>query len=375
MPVYMEKKEKWAKDGRRYFYKCQYTDRYGNRKQKKSKLFLKKDDAKTAERKFLESITMIDEINYDVSFGQVYYEWLEYKKQVIKSTTYYSTQKKANKNILEELKDYKLKAIKENVLMNWRQTLLQKKLSEGYQNTIIGYMQEILAYAIDNYNFDKKIANKLRKKKIESVQCIKKDSENNFWTYQEFQTFLKYVDNELDKKMYNFLYYTGLRLGEMIALNWNDIDFSRKTVSINKTFTNKLVDKEWDIISPKTSNSIREIDLDDDLIDILKAHKQSEEKIYGFNNNFFVFGNIIHISPTTFTKHLKKYIEKSGVKKITPHGFRHSHASLLIYLGCDSRDVAARLGDTVQVIESTYYHLFPDKKKATINKLNQLKNK
>lgn len=373
MPVYMEKKEKWTKDGRRYFYKCQYTDRYGNRKQKKSKLFLKKDDAKTAERKFLESITMIDEINYDVSFEQVYYEWLEYKKQVIKSTTYYSTQKKANKNILEELKDYKLKAIKENILMNWRQTLLQKKLSEGYQNTIIGYMQEILAYAIDNYNFDKKIANKLRKKKIESVQCIKKDSENNFWTYQEFQTFLKYVDNELDKKMYNFLYYTGLRLGEMIALNWNDIDFSRKTVSINKTFTNKLVDKEWDIISPKTSNSIREIDLDDDLIDILKAHKQSEEKIYGFNNNFFVFGNIIHISPTTFTKHLKKYIEKSGVKKITPHGFRHSHASLLIYLGCDSRDVAARLGDTVQVIESTYYHLFPDKKKATINKLNKLK--
>ena len=41
MPVYMEKKEKWTKDGRRYFYKCQYTDRYGNRKQKKSKLFLK----------------------------------------------------------------------------------------------------------------------------------------------------------------------------------------------------------------------------------------------------------------------------------------------------------------------------------------------
>ena len=211
---------------------------------------------------------MIDEINYDVRFEQVYYEWLEYKKQVIKSTTYYSTQKKANKNILEELKDYKIKAIKENVLMNWRQTLLQKKLSEGYQNTIIGYMQEILAYAIDNYNFDKKIANKLRKQKIESVQCIKKDSENNFWTYQEFQTFLKYVDNDLDKKMYNFLYYTGLRLGEMIALNWNDIDFSRKTVSINKTFTNKLVDKEWDIISPKTSNSIREIDLGDDLIDM-----------------------------------------------------------------------------------------------------------
>lgn len=373
MPVYMEKKEKWTKDGRKYYYKCQYTDKYGDRKQKKSKLFLKKDDAKAAERRFLESIIMVDEINYEVSFEQVYYEWLEYKRQAIKSTTYYSTQKKANKNILEELKQYKLKSIKENVLMNWRQQLLEKDISEGYQNTIIGYMQEILAYAVDNYDFDKKIANKLRKKKIETVQQKRKDSENNFWTHEEFQTFLKYVDNDLDKKMYIFLYYTGLRLGEMIALDWNDIDFSRKTITINKTFTNKLVDKKWDIISPKTSNSVREIDLDDDLISMLKIHKQEEEKIFGFNNNFFVFGNIIHTAPTTFTNHLKKYIKKSGVKKITPHGFRHSHASLLIYLGCDSRDVADRLGDTVQVIESTYYHLFPDKKNATIYKLNQLK--
>lgn len=373
MPIYTEKKEKWTKDGRRYYYKCQFTDRYGNRKQKKSKLFLKKDDAKAAERRFLESITMIDEVNYDVSFEQVYYEWIEYKKQAIKSTTYYSTLKKANKNILEELKGYKLKSIKENVLMSWRQQLIEKNISEGYQNTIIGYMQEILAYAVDNYDFDKKIANKLRKRKIEAVQRKKKDSENNFWTYEEFQTFLKFVDDDLDKKMYIFLYYTGLRLGEMIALNWHDINFSKKTVSINKTFTNKLVDREWDIISPKTSNSIREIDLDDELISMLKEHKKAEEKIYGFNNDFFVFGNLTHIAPTTFTKHLNKFIKEAGIKKITPHGFRHSHASLLIHLGCDSRDVADRLGDTVQVVESTYYHLFPDKKSATISKLNQLK--
>lgn len=60
---------------------------------------------------------------------------------------------------------------------------------------------------------------------------------------------------------------------------------------------------------------------------------------------------------------------------ITPHGFRHSHASLFIDLGCDSRKVANRLGDTVEMIEKTYYHMFPHQKSAIINTLNDFKNK
>ena len=86
-----------------------------------------------------------------------------------------------------------------------------------------------------------------------------------------------------------------------------------------------------------------------------------------------VFGNIKYISPTTLKRYLYHYIEIAKVKKITPHGFRHSHVSLLINLGCDSRDVAERVGDTIQMIEKTYYHMFPTKKKETINLLNNLK--
>lgn len=87
----------------------------------------------------------------------------------------------------------------------------------------------------------------------------------------------------------------------------------------------------------------------------------------------FVFGNIKCISPTTIRRKLDFYINKTNIKRITPHGFRHSHASLLIHLGLDSRDVAKRLGDTVQVIESTYYHMFPEKKSNAVNVLNKLK--
>ena len=87
----------------------------------------------------------------------------------------------------------------------------------------------------------------------------------------------------------------------------------------------------------------------------------------------FIFGNIKPISTSTFRRKLNKYIEISGVKRITIHGFRHSHVSLLYFLGCDNRDIAERIGDTIQIVESTYYHMYPSKKSNTVKVLNELK--
>lgn len=140
--------------------------------------------------------------------------------------------------------------------------------------------------------------------------------------------------------------------------------------------TSPHFEKGYKITTPKTSNSVRIIDLDDKLISLLKKHYERERKVYGFNKNMFVFGNVHYISSTTFRRKLNNYIDitnkTNNIKSITPHGFRHSHASLLIDLGCDSCDVAERLGDTVEMIERTYYHMFPEKKN-TVNILNKLK--
>ena len=241
-------------------------------------------------------------------------------------------------------------------------------------------MQEFLKYAVNNYNFDNKIAYKLQKEKISITK--KNEGQLNYWTYDEFNKFINCVTNEIDKLMYIFLYYTGLRLGEMIALTWKDVDLKNKKLYINKTFSNKvekeyLKDKnnKYIIIDPKTANSVRVIDLDDELVRLLKKHRLNEQKIYNFSESWFLFGNIKHIAVTTFKRHLDYWISIANVKHITPHGFRHSHASLLIYLGCDARDVANRLGDTVEVVESTYIHLFPEKKAITISKINDFVKK
>lgn len=376
MAIYQEKnKNKITKDGRCWYYRCYYTDIYGNRKQKVSKMYFRKKDAEEAERDFFNKIKSNDYSDINIMFSKVYDEWLENKKTQIKSSTYYNRKRRDNKYILEFFCKYKLHSINFDTISNWKNNcILKLNISLEHKNRIISDLKEILNYARDNYNFDGRILGKLVKYKVESVQTIR-DSETNFWTYDEFKKFISVVDDRFYYTLFNFLYFTGLRYGEMNALCWNDINLKNKTLRINKTLTLKVEEQIYLITAPKTKNSVRIIDIDDDLLNLLKEHKDREQNIYNFNDDMFVFGNVKYIPATTFKRVLEKYINISQVKRITPHGFRHSHVSFLIYIGCDSKDVAERIGDTVQMVEKTYYHMFPDKKSSTVKAINFFKNK
>jgi len=374
MPVYQEKnKNKLPKSGYSWYYRCYYTDMYGNRKQKQSKMYSRRTLAKDAEMDFLSKIRTTDEVDYNISFEYVYNEWLEYKKKTIKETVYYSLKKNLDKNVFKFFRNYKLHNIKSNIINEWHNFINNTNLSLKYKNTIIGYLKEFFKYAEINYEFDKKITAKIIPYKITSCEKKLKDSEWNYWTYEEFQTFIKSVDNNYYNLIFNFLYYTGLRIGELLALRWKNINLTNKTIKIEDNFTNKLGIGTYKIIEPKTKNSIRVVDLDDSLAALLTDYKNMQKNIYNFNDEWFMSGNIRPTSCTSIARYLKKYIQISKVKHITLHGFRHSHVSLLIDLGCDVRDVAKRIGDTVEIVESTYYHMFPKKKAELVNKLNNFK--
>lgn len=374
MPIYKEKnKRRWTKDGRSYYFREYYIDQYGNKKQYHSEYYKDRNKAEEERAKWLLQLKNNTEVDLNISFEEVYEEWYIYKSMTLKCTTAYKLKKSLDKNILSYFKTYKLNYIKMNIITPYYNYLQSQNLSPKYQNKMIGYLKEILTYATDNYEFDRKVLSKISKKRITSIEN-QQNSEWNFWTYDEFNKFINVIDNEYWKLIYNFLYFTGLRIGEFIPITWNDINFTNKTLKINKSYTNKSGDKNIRIVDPKTSNSIREIDLDDNLFKLIINHYEQESQIYKFNKNMNVFGNVNYISPTTFARHLNLDIEKANVKRITPHGFRHSHVSLLFHLGCDELEIAERVGDTVEVIRKTYYHMFPSKKSNTVKALNDLKN-
>ena len=316
MPVYEEKnKKRWTKDGYKYYYRCYYTNSYGKLARKKSKMYKGRLEAKRAEEDFLMRVATRDEIDYDIMFETVYNEWIIIKRRSLKSTTAYSLSVKLNKNILEFFRNYKLHNIKINTILQYYQWLKNKSFSIEYENMVISYLKDILSYAKENYEFDKKVVSSIQRSKVEVVKDAIPDSQINCWTYNEFLTFINSVDNNTYYTLFYFLFFTGLRKGELFALTWNDVDFENKSVSISKTISAKVGTGTYQITTPKTQNSIRIIDLDDKTYDLLMKHYESESKIYGFNKSMFIFGNIKPISATSLDRKLNEYISLSKVKK------------------------------------------------------------
>lgn len=382
MAIYQEKnKNKWTKDGRSWYFRNYYINIYGERKQYESCKYLTKKEARENERLWLNKSLQQDFTNTQIEFINVFEEWIQFRKMQLKETSYYSLVHRTDKYIKSFFKKYKLHSIKTNIINLWYKELEKYDYSLDYKNKLIGDLRDFLKYARDNYDFDNKVIAKLQNYRIDIPNDKLTDAQYNFWTFEEWSKFIAVVDNYEDFMMYSFLYYTGLRFGEFDALNWKDYDNINKTISVSKNLGTRVSGKKYVITTPKTKNSIRVVDLDDMLNeDLIKYKKYKIKTSYKFNEDNFIFGNINYVPATTFRRKLNKYIDivretDKNFKRITPHGFRHSHVSLLIDMGCDSRDVAERIGDTVEMVEKTYYHMFPKKKKSTINRLNNLKNK
>ena len=381
MPIYKKKDKngkvmKNEKGIELWYFRDYYTDIYGNRKQYKSGVIAGKKEVQEAERIWLNTPKTQEKQNTNIMFTDAFLEWQKFRKQQLKEQTYYNFVNRTNKYLKEYFIKYRLHAIKINIINLWYDILDSFTFSIEYKNRIIDDLRDFLEYCRDFYDFNGKVIARIQNYRVDIPNEKLTDAEKNFWCYDEWKEFIDVVDDYEDSVMYNFMYYTGLRFGEFDALKITDLDLNNKTVNVTKSLTNKVKGKKFVITTPKTSNSIRTVDLDDELVKLLSDYiKYKKEHCYAYSEDFYLFGDIKYVAHTTFARRLDKYINKLGedFKRITPHGFRHSHVSLLIDLGCDSRDVAERIGDTVETVEKTYYHMFPKKKKLTISKLNNLK--
>lgn len=374
MAIY-QKKDKTGKvikdkKGNSWYYRRYYTDMYGKRKQRKSKLFLTKTIASEEERKFLVEVKNKDTVDNNLLFRAICLEWLSIKQNKVKVTTYYGIEKMVYKHIINSLGNTKILKININALNKWKNDIANT-LSIHRANTIITILKEILLYANEFYDFDKRIANTLIKIRDDTPKGEPK-SKNNYWTFEEFTEFINIVDNDYYNLVFTFLYRTGLRIGELRALTWKDIDLETKKLYINKSMSKETFQSGSIIVTPKTLNSIRALDLDDKLITRMIEYRHQQTQYYDFNDTWLIFGGIKEIGLTTLRTKLDYYIKIANVKRITIHGFRHSHVSLLINIGCDTKDVAERIGDTIKMVENTYYHMFPEKKKIIIERLNNI---
>ncbi|HFI0095097.1 TPA: tyrosine-type recombinase/integrase [Streptococcus suis] len=200
-----------------------------------------------------------------------------------------------------------------------------------------------------------------------------------FWTVKEFQQFLTLFEPEEYniKLLFTLLFFTGLRLGEALALTWQDIDFSTNTIHITKSvYVNKGVSY---ISSTKTKAGTRRIIINKKLSQELQYWQQQQKHLLEQFTSDSMSLQVFQSSPITITKNsiekqYKKILERDAtLKKIRIHDFRHSHASLLINQGEDYLVVKERLGHaSITTTIDTYSHLYPSKQKDLADKLDDL---
>jgi integrase len=190
---------------------------------------------------------------------------------------------------------------------------------------------------------------------------------------------------EHDYLVFMILAYTGIRVGELVALKWKDVDFKNHTISITKTYYNPNNNAlEYQLVTPKTRKSKRKIIVDEEVIHQLINHKKVQDKIIerlgdAYHNKDFIFAKIERqfgypIVIKTVQNRMARLLKMSGLNPdLTPHSLRHTHTSLLAEAGVSLEQIMDRLGHTDdQITKNVYLHVTQEMKKEASQKFSEL---
>lgn len=344
--------KKYKNEKELYYYRCYYTDLHGKRKQRKSKLFNRKKDAEDDERYFFNSMKDLS-FKKNITLEELMIDYLEYKKDKVRDSTIDTI--KSSYKYFEDIKDIVVEDMTLKQFENWKKTINEYSFQTGYKNTIYKRFRALLNYGVKFHDMKINIINKITN--FTNPNEIKK--EMLFYTLDEFKQFISYEKELKWICFFSTLFYAGLREGEALALNWNNINFDKNTISITKSISTRKKGINYVILPPKTKGSIRTLPIPKNLSNSLKMLYNEVIKYSNFKKEWFVFNDTLPLPTTTIQKRRDKLVELSGVKRIRIHDFRHSYASLLISKGANIVLLSKLLGhDDVSTTLNTYSHFY-----------------
>ena len=346
------KAEKDKKTGK-WLIQYRYTDRQGMRRKSTKRGFKTKREAEEWLRNFL----MIQNVDFDMRFEdflELYYGDMETR---LREHTMRIKKYIINLKILPYFGNKRMNEIKTADIREWQNNLIKQGYSPTYLKTIHNHLNAIFNFAVKYYDLK---VNPCRK--AGSIGKSKAE-EMKFWTKTEFMQFIAHIEKQSEFYIaFMVLYWTGMRLGEFLALTPEDIDFDKKVISVTKSYQ-RLGTKDV-ITPPKTPKSQRIITIPEFLTRELEHYLTRLGRMHDKNRLF-------SSSKYYLEKEMKQGIEKSGVKKIRIHDLRHSHASLLVEMGFFPLEIAERLGhEKVETTLNTYSHLYPNKQMKLADKLH-----
>ncbi|MNO32250.1 Tyrosine recombinase XerC [compost metagenome] len=361
----------FRKRGNGWEYRVTYTDRRTGKRREKTKggfstkkeaqLSAASEELKIEERGFSE--------NGNELISTYLEKWLEtYKRPAVKINTYLLQERNVRLNIIPRWGNYRLKDITRTEYQKWINEL-RDQYSEGTTRRI----HSIFASAIDDAVTEFQI---IRESPIKKIKIRKDENEETgrikYFTIKELDKFLtacvpvknaKYQHSRHYSALFTLLARTGLRIGEALALTWDDIDLDNGTVSVTKTLIYPL-NSDPRVTTPKTKSSVRTIKLDQKTIQAIKEYRLNQREVvmmYGYKRptQKLVFhqqdGRWLRIN--VVRDYMKEVCKRVGLQELSPHALRHTHAVHLLEAGATIRYVADRLGHASIKTTEKYLHV------------------
>ncbi|HBS92112.1 MAG TPA: hypothetical protein DEA51_06535 [Erysipelotrichaceae bacterium] len=361
-----------------YYFRASYYDQLtGKRVRKHEGGFKTKKEAQLKEQEYLRNAVETPVV--DLYLKDIAYDYFAHRKPYIQITSYDNNVRIFDTYILPHFTRKKIHKISKIDCRRFVDSLAKIDRSIKTKNDIITVFKSIFNHAEEYYD--------LKSNPARIIKRLPQDSSEKFtgdvWTVEEFKSFIS--DFNLNDKeqykwatFYTLAFWTGARRGEILGLQFKDINFANRSISITKSVTQKRAGKGPVLKKPKTTSSIRTISIDDETFAMLEKIYLDKHRDPGFKNDQFIFSRdynpYIPFADTTVENTKNRIIKKKNIKQIRFHDFRHSHASILIASGVDIVVVSARLGhSSTDLTYNIYVHLLPSAERRALDTINKIR--
>lgn len=316
-------------------------------------------------------------LDNQVTLSEYYFEWIQtFKKPVVTRntfskyiTTYKSIQKYFHNILLSDLtkKNYQK-------ILN----LYAESHAPATTSKFNNHIKQAVSEAVD----EKLIVKNFAEGSIISGTNNIKSPEDKFINYNDVHKLIEYFKTKATAKISSYYmiilaFASGLRYGELWDLTWNDIDFEKGVINVNKTYDYK--DKTG-FLPTKNKSSNRIVPIDQSTIEIFIRFKKEQESLFSeyniLNKHNLVFYHYIEeiFSNNSINKSLRRAQSKFNINpKISMHGARHTYGSILIYKGIDIAVVSQLLGHRdISTTERVYLHVIEEMKEKNFRQIKEI---
>lgn len=335
----------------------------GKRKQITRGGFKTKKIAQEEAAKITNDLANGDYESNDIRFSQLVEIWMEEKETTCRPSTLYQYKRILRSRIMPYFGDMKLANIKPLTVHNFYQELLKDGLTTKYISSVDVALKQILDKGVELEMINSNPAKKTKRPKVKkNIQAS--------WTVEQATTFIEYAKL---KGSYYIAFiialHTGMRIGEVLALKWDDIDFEHKIIHVQRTLT--LVDGKYELGNTKTEASNRSIPMTDELIKELLEYQQNKRD----NPLDLVIctKNKKAVIPYTIRYQMKSLCKAIDIPYIRFHDIRRTFTTILIDSGANAKVVAKLLGHTnVSTTLNIYTDAYEERQIEATEKLGNI---